>query len=272
MNEKFKNLPPDYHTHTSLCKHAEGQPSDYLAAALRKGLREIAVTDHGPTPHDYDSEHRMEMDQFGIYKNWVNVARIEDDCMVLFGVEADYFEGCKPFMSKWLSQYPFDLVLGSVHYLGPSDMDDLSIWESSDVNAVWRRYFDLVGEMADTKLYDVVTHFDLPKRGGDRPRDRDLPDLVMPALDKIALAGMAIEINTSGLRHPVDEMYPAPQILAWACEREIDITFGSDAHTPENVASNFDRAVALAREAGYTHSVRFRGRRRKKAPLPAATS
>ena len=275
MNEKFVNLPPDYHTHTALCKHAEGQPSDYLAAALRKGLREIAVTDHGPTPHDYDPEHRMEMNQFGIYKNWINVARIEDDCMVLFGVEADYFEGCKPFMSSWLDQYPFDLVLGSVHYLGSKNMDDpddLSLWESPDVNAVWRRYFDLVGEMADTKLYDVVTHFDLPKRGGDRPRDRDLPDLVLPALDRIARAGMAIEINTSGLRHPVSEMYPAPQILAWAREREIDITFGSDAHTPENVASNFDRAVELARAAGYTHSVRFRRRRRKKSPLPATSS
>jgi histidinol-phosphatase (PHP family) len=254
-----------------LCKHAEGQPSDYLAAARRKGLREIAVTDHGPTPHDYDSEHRMRMDQFGIYRNWVNIARIEDDCMVLFGVEADYFEGCKPFMSAWLSQYPFDLVLGSIHYLGSlsmDDSDDLSLWESPDVNAVWRRYFELMGDMADTKLYDVVTHFDLPKRGGDRPRDRDLPDLVLPALDRVARAGMAIEINTSGLRHPVGEMYPAPQILAWACEREIDITFGSDAHTPENVASEFDRAVEIAREAGYTHSVRFRHRRRKKAPLP----
>lgn len=274
MNEKFVSLPPDYHTHTALCKHAEGQPCDYLAIARRKGLREIAATDHCPTPYDYDPEHRMEMNQFEIYKNWVNVARIENDCMVLFGVEADYFEGCKPFMSEWLSQYPFDLVLGSVHYLGSlnmADPDDLSLWESPDVNAVWRRYFALMGEMADTKLYDVVTHFDLPKRGGDRPRDRDLPDLVLPALDRIARAGMAIEINTSGLRHPISEMYPAPQILAWAREREIDITFGSDAHTPENVASNFDRALECAREAGYTHSVRFRRRRRKKIPLPVTS-
>lgn len=274
MNEKYSSIPPDYHTHTALCKHAEGQPSDYLAAARRKGLREIAITDHGPTPHDYDTEHRMEMNQFGIYRNWVNIARIEDDCMVLFGVEADYFEGCKPFMESWLSENPFDVVLGSVHYLGSSDMDDpddFSLWESADVNAVWRRYFELVGELADTKLYDVVTHFDLPKRGGDRPRDRDLPDLVLPALDRVARAGMAIEINTSGLRHPVAEMYPAPQILAWAREREIDITFGSDAHAPENVAFCFDQAVQLAREAGYTHSVRFRRRRRRKAPIPSTS-
>ena len=274
MNEKYLSVPPDYHTHTALCKHAEGRPAEYAAAACRKGLREFAVTDHGPTPHLYDSEHRMDMDQFDLYRNWFEEARAECECKVLFGVEADYFEGCQPFMSKWLSACPFDVVLGSVHYLGSSDMDDpddLSLWESSDVNAVWRRYFELVGDLADTRLYDVVTHLDLPKRGGDRPDEKDLPDLVLPALDRIARAGMAIEINTSGLRHPVGEMYPSPQILEWACERGIDITFGSDAHTPENVASGFDGAVKLAREAGYTHSLRFRGRRRRRIPLPVTS-
>lgn len=264
-------LPPDYHTHTALCKHAEGHPVDYARSARQKGLREIAITDHGPLPRDRDPEHRMELSQFGVYQKWIHAAQLDSDCNVLLGVEADYFEGCKPFMSEWLAQYPFDLVLGSIHDLGSWNMDDpdaLSMWGSSDVHAVWRRYFELIGAMADAKLYDVVTHLDLPKRGGDRPRDRDLPDLVLPALDRIARAGMAIEINTSGLRHPVNEMYPAPRILAWAREREIPIAFGSDAHLPEQVASDFEQAVAMAREAGYTHSARFRRRRRRKVPLP----
>ena len=275
MKNKSATLPPDYHTHTALCKHAEGQPADYVRSAVQKGLREIAVTDHGPAPRNFDPEHRMKRSQFGIYQEWIHAAQLDGDCNVLFGVEADYFEGCKSFMSEWLAQYPFDLVLGSIHYLGSWNMDDpetLSMWESSDVNAVWRRYFELIAEMADTKLYDVVTHLDLPKRGGNRPRDRYLPDFVLPALDRIARAGMAIEINTSGLRHPVSEMYPAPRILAWAREREIPIAFGSDAHLPEQVASNFEQAVALAREAGYTHGVRFRQRRRRKVSLPEKTT
>ena len=273
MKEKSVNLPPDYHTHTALCKHAEGQPCEYVAAARDLGLREIAITDHGPTPYPYDLDHRMEMGDFEIYESWINMMQAEEDCRVLFGIEADYFEGCTSFMAEWLGQYPFDLVLGSIHYIGnTNDLDNLSLWESSDVNAVWRRYFELMGNMADTNLYDVVTHLDLPKRGGDRPRDRDLPDIVLPALDRIARARMAIEINTSGLRHPIGEMYPAPQILAWACEREIDITFGSDAHTPNNVASNFALAVQMAREAGYTHSVRFRRRRKRRVPLPITSS
>jgi histidinol-phosphatase (PHP family) len=271
MKKKFAYLPPDYHMHTALCKHAEGQPIDYVRSAIQKGLREIAVTDHGPTPRGFDPEHRMDISQFGIYKDWIDMARLDGDCRVLFGIEADYFEGCKPFMSKWLTQYPFDIVLGSIHDIGSwnrNDPEARSMWESSDVNAVWRRYFELIGEMADTELYDVVTHLDLPKRGGNRPRDRNLPDLVLPALDRIARAGMAIEINTSGLRHPVNEMYPAPRILAWAREREIPIVFGSDAHLPVQVASDFGLAVVLAREVGYLHCVRFRRRRWKKIPLP----
>lgn len=231
----------------------------------------MAVTDHGPAPYDFDPDHRMKLSQFGIYRNRIHTARLAGDCNALFGVEADYFEGCEPFMSRWLKRHPFDLVLGSIHFLGSWNTKGRkarSIWKSSDVHAVWRRYFELIGEMADTKLYDVVTHLDLPKREGHRPRDRHLPDLVLPALDRIARAGMAIEINTSGLRHPVNEIYPAPRILAWAREREIPIVFGSDAHRPERVAADFGQAVTLARAAGYTHSLQFRRRERRKIPLP----
>jgi histidinol-phosphatase (PHP family) len=137
-----------------------------------------------------------------------------------------------------------------------------------DVRQVWREYFALLGRLVGTRLYDVVGHFDLPKKFGHRISDRDLCELAPPVLDRVAAAGMAIEINTSGLRRPVGEVYPSAAILAMARERDLPIVFGSDAHEPEHVGADFEQAVATARAAGYTHVLTWRARRSEAVPLP----
>jgi len=87
-------------------------------------------------------------------------------------------------------------------------------------------------------------------------------------LDRIAAANMGVEINTSGLRRPVREIYPSALLLELAHEREIPICFGSDAHTPREVGYAFDQALKLAKEAGYTECLRFEGRQGRQIPLP----
>ncbi len=263
--------PPDYHTHTALCKHAQGGPAQYVRAAVAAGVREIAITDHCPAPTDYDAPHRMTLAEYPRYVRMVDEARQVAGCDVLFGIEADYYEGCVPFLERWLPEQSFDLVLGSVHCLDFWSLEDpvkRKEWDSKRVSDVWKRYFELLGRLADSRLYDIVSHLDLPKRSGVRPDEAEVRDDILPALDRIAASGMAIEINTSGLRHPVREMYPSPTILGWARERGIPIVFGSDAHEPDNVGGFFPRAVELARSAGYTTSARFRKRRRELVPLP----
>ena len=92
--------------------------------------------------------------------------------------------------------------------------------------------------------------------------------MAQPALDRVAEAGMAIEITSSGLRRPVREIYPSALLLSLARERDISICFGSDAHRPEEIAWQFNASLALARSAGYTHAVRFRRRRPLSYALP----
>lgn len=264
------SLPADYHSHTRLCQHASGEPLDYARSARPRGLPELAATDHGPTPLNYDPQHRMEMDQFPEYLQGVEAAQREMPGYVLLGIEADYFEGCESFMKEWLAAQPFDIVLGSIHYLSPPARDRSEfkpLWDFGGIRGTWNRYFELVGKLADSGLYDVVGHLDMLKRNGSRLPDSDLRDCALPALDRIAAAGMAIEINTSGLRHAVKEMYPSPLLLSWARERDIPIVFGSDAHQPDQVGFEFERAVRLARECGYSQAARFRNRVRNPVPL-----
>jgi len=265
---------PDYHTHTRLCRHAEGTLAEYRAAAARRGLPELAVTDHAPNPVGYDPESRMRMTEFPGYREMWRPLQDGHAPEILFGIEADYHEGCAAYLPDWLRGQPFDVVLGSVHYIrdwgfdNPERRDD---WERVDVPAVWRKYFLLVAEMAATGWFDVVGHLDLPKKFGHRLRDAAMREIAAPALDALASAGMALEINTSGLRKPVAEMYPSPLLLGMARERGIALCFGSDAHRPADVGAAFDQALALARAAGYTEHAVYRARRRTLAPLPTFT-
>jgi len=271
-NNDFKMLP-DYHVHTVLCKHAKGMVADYKASARMLGLPEICFTDHVPSPDGYDAGYRMDMEQISSYRTMVSGLQDGKPPVVLFGIEADYYEGCQIFLREWLPAQNFDFVLGSVHYIKDWGFDNplqRHIWDSVDVTNTWREYFELIGRLAVSGLYDAIGHLDLPKKFGHRPSDRDLKEMAQPALDRIAEAGMGLELNTSGLNKPVGEIYPSPIIVSMAFEREIPICFGSDAHRPEDVGYGFDLALELAREAGYTHYFKMSQHKKEFFPLPEA--
>lgn len=264
--------PADYHMHTPLCKHASGTPEQFWNAAAAARVRAIAFTDHSPDPSGYDAKYRMDMGQFPEYRSMIAPLQDGRTPPVLFGIEADYYPGAESFLADWLPRGNFDLIMGSVHYLGDwgfDNPDNRHVWNSVDLKGAWRTYMELIVKLAGLRLFDIIGHFDLPKKFGHRLRDRDLKEIVQPVLDRVAASGVAMEINTAGWRKEVAEAYPSPLILALACERGIPICFGSDSHEPEHIGYRFDDAVAMAREAGYVESVEFRGRQPTRVPLPS---
>lgn len=270
-NQMDLNMLPDYHLHTALCKHAEGEVADYKTAARRQKIPEVCFTDHVPSPDGYDPAHRMELKQASSYRSMIAGLQDGEPPSVLYGIEADYYNGCNTFLREWLPGQDFDFVLGAVHYIDDWGFDNPSqrhIWDSVDVTATWQKYFELVGELADSGLFDAAAHLDLPKKFGHRPSDKELKEMAQPILDRIARAGMGIELNTSGIRKPVNEIYPSPLIVSMAFEREIPICFGSDAHSPEDVGAGFDLALKLAHEIGYTHYFKISRRIKRLMPLP----
>lgn len=262
---------PDYHIHTPFCKHAEGRMEEFLEAARQKKMPEICFTDHAPNPDNYDLKHRMSIGEFELYEENVRSISSSGAPSVLLGVEADYYNGCERFLRKWLPRQKLDLVIGSIHYInnwGFDNPDEREVWDNVDVADTWRKYFELIGRLADTHLFDVIGHFDLPKKFGYTPGKHAIREMVGPVLEKIARAQMAIEINTSGLRKPVREIYPSVMLLGMAREHGIPICFGSDAHKPDEVGYEFASALEWAGKAGYSEAVRFSARHKKSYPLP----
>ena len=257
-------VTPDYHTHTPLCKHAEGHPREYAAAAQRLGLPELGLSDHSPMREHFD-DWRMEWAEFPQYLEMVDEARAEFPALpIRLGLEVDYLEGGESWIEELHRQADFDYLIGAVHYLAPGwDVDNpkhISRFTDSSVEDIWTLYFRLYEKAIRTGFFDFMAHPDLPKKFGHRPAG-DLRRFYEPVIQALSDTGTAFEINTAGLRKECKEIYPAKKLLEMAFAAHVPITFASDAHKPEEVGMNFTEAMALARSAGYNRTVIFKERR-----------
>lgn len=263
---------PDYHIHTSLCGHARGTLDELAEAAVSRGMREIGISDHMPLLYMEDAELAMSADRLPVYVESVLdlKERFRGRLEVRLGIEADYHPGTMEERASMIEQYPFDYVIGSVHAIGDWIFDDprkRHRYEGIDLDAFYTEYFKLNIEMAETGVFDIAGHVDLAKKFGYRPR-MDMTDLYGELIERLKKSGMCYEINTAGLRWPADEVYPDPSFVRLGHRAGVPITFGSDAHCPEDIGRDFEIALRLARSAGYTEGVRFDGRAMTAYELP----
>lgn len=259
-------LPPDYHMHTPLCRHATGEPVDYARRALEIGLTEIGFSDHSPMRKDGFDDWRMRADQLDEYVGKVRRAQMDfPQLTIRLGLEVDYLPGQEDWIRELAARHPWDYLIGAVHYVSDSWAVDspfqISEWKNRDVFEVWAAYFRRLTMAAETGLFDIIAHADLPKKFGHHPSP-DCPPLYEIFLDAAQRHGCAIELNTAGLRRDCREIYPSRQILEMAHARGVPITFGSDAHAPEEVGMNFAEAIQLARDVGYQECWRLVHRQR----------
>ncbi len=257
----------DYHMHTPLCGHAIGEPSEYVEQALRVGLEEIGFSDHAPLVAYEDARYTMNASQLPLYHSMIEaVQKKYASFTIKIGLEADYVPGFEEKTRKMLSSYPYDFVIGSVHFIENwafDDPDQKLRWKDRDIDTVYRDYYSLLRRSASSGLFDIMGHVDLVKKFGHRAT-ADLSDEVENTAGVFKKAGVTVEINTSGLRKPVKEIYPSLDVLKIYQKAGVPITFSSDSHDPQDVGRDYDKAVALAKAAGYTEYLVFRKRKIEK--------
>ncbi|WP_287155304.1 histidinol-phosphatase HisJ family protein [Candidatus Solincola tengchongensis] len=261
----------DYHLHTPRCGHAVGDLEEYVARALQIGLSEVGFSDHFPLLHLRDPSLSMALEELPEYVGEVSrLAESVSGVRVRLGIEVDYLPGYEERTAEILAAHTFDYVMGAVHFLDGWGFDDpryVDGYRGRDLYELWARYFQVLGDAAGSGLFDVLAHPDLIKKFGFRPRE-DVTHLYASFLDRVAAAGLAVEVSTAGLSKPVGEIYPGEDFLRLCRERDIPVTLGSDAHSPREVGRDYRAAVALLRRVGYREIALFERRRRTSLPLP----
>ncbi|MDW7685097.1 MAG: histidinol-phosphatase HisJ family protein [Bacillota bacterium] len=253
----------DYHIHTARCCHACGDMAEYLVFAQKKGLAEIGFADHFPlgmlgvTPEKPVS---MRPDELTDYIEDVRELQAAAEIPVRLGVEMDYLPGREKETAKLLAAYPFDYVIGSIHFLDGWDFTHpghINQYNDKDIDELYDRYFSVVRQMAQSGLFQIAGHLDVVKKFSFFPR-RDWSHVLEGTCRALKAADICVEINSSGWRAPVGESYPGEAFLATCYEMGVPVTLGSDAHRPQDVGSGLRRAALVLYKLGYREVASFK--------------
>jgi histidinol-phosphatase (PHP family) len=262
----------DYHMHLRNGReeiaHDTWSVDPFVDAARAAGVDEIGFTEHvyyfRQTRSLWTVPYHLERCVYDLEQYVEAIVEARGRGLpVKLGLEVDYVPGREDETRELLAPYPWDYLLGSVHYVDEFGVDDEPrLVDAFGVEEAWRRYFERLEAAARSGLFDSLSHPDLVKIFGERAAFD-----YGPVADAIADSGVAVEVSTAGLHKPVGELYPHPELLAACRQREVPVTLASDAHSPAAVGRDFDRAVRLLRSAGYETVTLFEQRRARQEPL-----
>ena len=189
---------------------------------------------------------------------------------MLLGLEVDFFPQNIDAVVEFLAPYPWDLLVGSIHFVRgwlydcPFSREEM---ERRRVRRTYEQYFELETMLAASGSVDVLAHADRIKLHGLQPAEEPL-DLCAALVAAAVATDTVVEVSSAGLRKPCAEVYPGPALLRMSREAGLAITLASDSHSADGAAWGHREVVAAARAAGYTHRTLFSARRHTLVPLP----
>ena len=270
----------DIHNHT-LASHGLATVGEMFAAAQARKLAWSGFSEHSPLPPGYSCPlYKGDLAvTFPAYAAEVMALREQTAGhagggqsgapRVLLGMELDWLPVNMPWMRDAVSRYPFDYIIGGLHFVGDVPVGSPRSWgpevERPQRFARYDAYYEAMRELAASGMVDVVAHPDFIKVCcyEDFQAWLALPgstDRVAAALEAMRATDTAMEVSSAGLRKPFHEPYPGPAIMRLAADLGLTISFGSDAHNIQDTGSHFDTLAEYAASYGFARSRIFIGR------------
>ena len=229
----------DYHTHTTY-SHGKGTIRENVEAAIKKGLKEIAICDHGPAHYLY-----------GVKKENIFKMREEIDLLnkeyenqgirILLGVEANVigYDGTIDVDDDIINI--IDILLLGYHYgITPKSIKDgLFMYLMNPLTKVLPIYKRKITEKNTQALIKAINRY--PVKIITHPGSK--AKLNIERIGKAAFEkGVALEINSSHSQLSIEN-------IKIALKTGVEFYVNSDAHTPEDVG-NMEEGINRIKEAG----------------------
>lgn len=237
----------------------------------QNGQEFVMFTDHmdfGGTDPDF-----LVGIDYGKYFRQMKEIEEETEFKINIGVEIGYEKEHKSKIEDFLSKYPFDYVIASIHYGDGFDFYLGDFFHGKTQYDSYLRYFEILQEMVENfNNFDVLGHLDFIVRYGPfEDKDYDF-EAFKPNIDKILLRTInkskGIEINTSGLREPNNTFYPKNQVIERYKELGGRIlTIGSDSHFNQQYGSGILKAVEFLKTIGVVEISSFTKRKEMKIKI-----
>ena len=261
----------DFHTHTTLSTDGRSDMKDMIDAAADKGLKYICFTEH----YDYDNVFDEGEDAFvtdvdkylKVYDSLKSHAKSRN-INIYFGLELGLQTYLADDYHLLANKYPFDFLIGSSHLARRMDVAFPAYFNSfGSLKAAMTAYFD--AEVACAMChsdFDIYGHLDYAWRyAPEKPEKFEYADYA-ESLDRLLAVlikkDKGIEINTAGFRKNMNGPNPDISILEKYHELGGElITVGSDAHSVDEVAADFDLAEKILKDVGFKKYAVFEQRK-----------
>jgi len=257
----------DSHMHSNYSPDADPKATfeAYIEKAKRLGIKSLVFTDH--VDFDSPAEIFTDMIDYDAYVKHLNEVKNTTDIQLLLGVEMGYQPHLHQRIDDFLSKYPFDFVIMSMHIGDGLDFYNGDFFKGKTQVEAYQRYFEIVlDSVRNYQNYDVYGHIDYIIRYGGYPNKRYLyethKETISAILKEIIKHGKGIEINTSGLRYGLGLVHPYLELLKEykALGGKI-VTFGSDAHFVKDYYAGFEESIKLLKDAGFEYVTVYRNRK-----------
>ena len=267
----------DFHVHES---HSSDAPlatvEEYCRVAERRGIDEICFTTHliltGP-----DVQHGISPVDIPEYLEEIQAAREDTTVKLRTGLEIDWFPEVERRIEEIIDEHHMDYVLGSMHYVRGVDIGSRrhspAFFLGRPLVDALDIYYEDWGRAVESGLFDVMAHPDYFRKYLSLTHEmpvswEDYGSNVYDAIDRLKSYDVGMEVNSSGWRHGIGDVYPVTGFLRAAREAGVEkVVVGSDCHTIEGLGVNTVKAVDRLREAGFGHLCVFEGRRNRKISL-----
>lgn len=263
-------IKEDFHLHTSFSSDCEASMASMIEQGIALGLSRLCITEHMDkdyvlrTPEAFD----FEVDTASYHHTYQMLKeRYKEQIKVLFGIELGLQPHVADFYRQYVTDYPFDFIIGSSHICHRRDPYFSDFYEGRTEDEAYREYFESILEnIYAFNDYDVYGHLDYTVRYGPN-QDRNYSyekhaDILDCILRELVNRGKGIEINTGGLRYGLAHPNPTEDILKryLSLGGEI-ITVGSDAHEPKHIAYEFEQVSSILIECGFKYYTVFENRK-----------
>ncbi len=248
----------NFHTHTYLCKHANGAPVDYARSAADNGMDVLGFSDHAPFP-EKDFGYRMEYSELEKYISETDIAKnqFKDKLRIYTGLEIEYIPSCDQyyrFLKDKDNELRMDYLVLGEHYFGsePEKVKNIAFVDNS---SDFIEYAEYIAEALSKPYFAFCAHPDIMFKQHIKP-DKNSEKACRIILDAAEKYDSILEFNANGLRrglqkYPDGIRYPYPYIPFWEELKgsSIRVIIGADSHIPEQVwDASVEEAYRICKE------------------------
>lgn len=259
----------DCHMHSSFSADSDTSMEDMIREAICRGLTGICFTEHldpdyPPTP---DNEI-FELDLDGYRETLFRLReKYQKELQIHFGIELGLQPHLNSYFHKLLKTMPFDFVIGSSHVVHGYDPYYKEYFKGREESACYLEYFESILEnlLAFSEM-DVYGHIDYIVRYGPNQNKyytyERYQDILDEILRTVIAKGRGIELNTGGFHYGLGEPNPCHAVIHRYRELGGEIiTIGADAHGPDKIAYDFNKAAAILADCGFKYYTVFQNRK-----------